>query len=172
MLAPLMILAVLSIAGGFLFNVPRILENMFPVAEGGADEFSLTAISVVAGFIGIGLSYYMYVINPALPESIASGLGGLYNLVYNKYFVDEAYDATIVNPLISGSRSILWKFADAGIIDGIVNGVGTQARGIGGWLRRLQSGNIRSYATWVVVGAACLLIMMGLAHGMNLGVAR
>jgi NADH-quinone oxidoreductase subunit L len=171
MLGPLVVLAVLSIGGGFLFNVPRILENMFPIAEGG-DDFSLTAISVVAGLIGIGLSYYMYVVNKALPESIASSLGGLYTLVYNKYFVDEAYDAAVVHPLIAGSRSILWKVFDVGLIDGIVNGVGTQSRGIGGWLRRLQSGNIRSYATWVVVGAVGLLIAMGLAHGMDLGAGR
>jgi NADH-quinone oxidoreductase subunit L len=144
---------------------------MFPIAEGG-DEFMLTAISVMAGFIGIGLSYYMYVVNPRLPENLASGLGGLYTLIYNKYYVDEAYDAAIVSPMISGSRSILWKIFDAGFIDGIVNGVGTQARGIGGWLRQLQSGNIRSYATWVVVGAVGLLIAMGLAHGMDLGAGR
>ena len=164
MLVPLVILGVLSIAGGFLFNVPKILENMFPIAEA-ADEFTLTAISVVFGLAGIGLSYYMYVVNKALPERIASSLGGLYTLVYNKYFVDEAYDAAIVNPLITGSRSVLWHAADQGLIDGIVNGVGTQARGIGGWLKRLQSGNIRSYATWIVVGAVGLLIAMSLGVG-------
>src|SRR5208337_3409345 len=60
MLGPLVVLAVLSLAGGFLFNVPEILNSMFPVAEG-AENNTLTAISVAFGLVGIGLSYYMYV---------------------------------------------------------------------------------------------------------------
>src|SRR5579863_7980203 len=99
MLAPLIILAILSIGGGFLFNVPEILKDMFPLAEGGADELTLTAISVAFGLAGIGLSYYMYVFNKELPGKIATSLGGVYTMVYNKYFVDEIYDATIVNPI-------------------------------------------------------------------------
>ena len=167
MIGPLAVLAVLSLAGGFLFNVPKILEGMFPIKEAGPDELMLTGISVAFGLAGLALSYYMYVINPKAPEGITSALGGLYTLVYNKYFVDEAYDAVIVNPIVQGSRSILWHAADQGLIDGMVNGVGSQARGIGGWLKRLQSGNIRSYATWVVVGAVGLLIAMSLAGGLR-----
>jgi NADH-quinone oxidoreductase subunit L len=82
------------------------------------------------------------------------------------------YDATIVSPTVTGSRVFLWQAVDQGVIDGMVNGVGREARGIGGWLRRLQSGNIRSYATWVVVGAVGLLILMSLAYGMQGGGAR
>ncbi len=162
MLGPLVVLAFLSLAGGFLFNVPQILNNMFPVAEG-AENYTLTAISVVFGLAGISLSYYMYVVNPALPESLAASLSGLYKLIYNKYFVDELYDDTVVNPIITGSRTVLWHGADQGLIDGIVNGVGSQSRGIGGILRLLQSGSIRSYATWVVLGSVALLIVMGVA---------
>jgi NADH-quinone oxidoreductase subunit L len=162
MLGPLVVLAFLSLAGGFLFNVPEILNNMFPVAEG-AENYTLTAISVVFGLAGIGLSYYMYVVNKAVPERLATSMSGLYNLIYNKYFVDEVYDATVVNPMMTGSRTVLWHGADQGLIDGIVNGVGSQSRGIGGILRRLQSGNIRSYATWVVLGSVALLIVMGVA---------
>ncbi len=169
MTGPLMVLALLSVVGGFLFNVPKILEGMFPIGEENPNEMMLTGISVAFGLAGLAISYYMYVINPKAPESITSALGGIYKLVYNKYYVDEAYDAMIVDPLIAGSRSVLWKVADQGVIDGIVNGVGTQSRGIGGWLKRIQSGNIRSYATWVVVGAVVLLIMMSLAHGMTTG---
>jgi NADH-quinone oxidoreductase subunit L len=165
MLGPLVVLAVLSIAGGFLFNVPEILSGMFPIEKGGEaagmSEMVLTGISVAFGLAGIGLSYLMYVVNPEIPEKIASGLGSVYTLVYNKYFVDEAYDATIVRPLIQGSESVLWKTADAGIIDGIVNGAGTESKAIGGVLRLLQSGNIRSYATWVVIGAVAVIIAMG-----------
>jgi NADH-quinone oxidoreductase subunit L len=136
-------------------------------------ETVLTGISVVFGLGGIGLSYLMYVVNPEIPEKISSALGGLYTLVYNKYFVDEVYDATVVRPLIEGSETILWKTADAGIIDGIVNGAGTQSQGIGSLLRLLQSGNIRSYATWVVIGAVALVIAMGVGMGsIGMGAAR
>jgi NADH-quinone oxidoreductase subunit L len=167
MLGPLVILAALSIAGGFLFNVPKILENMFPVAEAGADELMLTGISVAAGLIGIAISWYLYVAKPELPDRLAASFGGLYTLVYNKYFVDEVYDATVVNPVITGSRSVLWHGMDQGVIDGIVNGVGTQSRGIGGALKLLQSGNIRSYATWVVLGSVGLLLVLGVAEGVG-----
>jgi NADH-quinone oxidoreductase subunit L len=162
MLAPLVVLAVLSLGGGYFFNVPKILEGMFPLAEG-AEDMTLTYISVAFGLGGIALSYYMYVMNTRVPERIASSLGGLYTLVYNKYFVDEIYDATVVNPMITGSRTVLWHGVDQGVIDGAVNGVGSQSQGIGGILKLLQSGNIRSYATWVVIGAVVVLIVMGVS---------
>jgi NADH-quinone oxidoreductase subunit L len=171
MLAPLVVLAILSIVGGFLFNVPQILSGMFPiheVAEGsGPGEVVLTAISVAFGLGGIALSYLMYVVNPGIPEKISSALGGVYTLVYNKYFVDEAYDAAIVQPLVHGSETILWKITDAGIIDGIVNGVGTESKGVGSILRLMQSGNVRSYATWVVIGAVAVIVAIGIGGGMR-----
>ena len=106
------------IIGGFLFNVPQILSGMFPIKEaadtGGMSEMVLTGISVAFGLGGIGLSYLMYVVNTDIPEKITSALGGVYTLVYNKYFVDEVYDAVIVHPLVQGSESVLWKTADAG----------------------------------------------------------
>ena len=169
MLSPLVVLAVLSIVGGFLFNVPQILSGMFPIKEaadtGGLSETMRTGISVLFGLGGIGLSYLMYVVSPEIPEKITSALGGIYTLVYNKYFVDEVYDTVIVHPLVQGSESVLWKTADAGLIDGIVNGAGTQSQIVGGILRLLQSGNIRSYATWVVIGAVALIVAMGIGMG-------
>jgi NADH-quinone oxidoreductase subunit L len=166
MLGPLVVLAILSLAGGFLFNVPKILEGMFPLPEEVAGESMLMGISIAAGLLGIALSYYMYVMNTEIPGKIVSALGGLYTLVYNKYFVDEAYDTAVVRPLIEGSTAVLWHGADQGLIDGAVNGVGYEARGIGGILRRIQSGNIRSYATWVVLGSVALLIVMGFVKGL------
>jgi NADH-quinone oxidoreductase subunit L len=152
MLGPLVVLAFLSLTGGFLFNVPKILDNMFPLKEG-AEDMTLTYISVAFGLGGIALSYYMYVVNTKVPERITAALGGLYTLVYNKYFVDEIYDTAVVRPLIDGSTAVLWHVMDQDVIDGAVNGVGTESKGIGGILKLLQGGNIRSYATWVVVGA-------------------
>ena len=81
--------------------------------------------------------------------------------------VDEIYDATVVKPVVLGSRSVLWKGVDAGLIDGSVNGVGERARNIGAVLRLLQSGNIRSYATWVLLGSVLVIVALGIAGGIR-----
>ncbi len=163
MTAPLAILALLSLGGGY-FAVPRFLEPLFPAVEE-AHDFTLVAISVAAGLIGIGLAWLLYVARPTLPDLIAARLGGLYTLVYNKYFVDEIYGAAVVDPLVAGSREVLWKGMDAGVIDGTVNGLAHQAQGVGRVLRLIQSGNIRSYATWVVFGSVFLLAVLGIMGG-------
>jgi NADH-quinone oxidoreductase subunit L len=168
MLGPLCVLAVLSVIGGYIFNIPVFLQTIFETGEE-AENVMLVAVSVAAGVIGIGLAYVMYVLRPGLADSLARSFGGLYNLIYNKYFVDEIYDATVVNPVVSGSRSVLWRGVDAGLIDGTVNGIGTQARGLGGILKLLQSGNIRSYATWVVFGSVLLIVALGLAGAGMMG---
>jgi len=160
MTIPLAALAVLSVVGGFI-KIPVWLDKFFPAAEA-PENFSLVAISVAAGLIGIGIAYFMYILKPGIADSISTSLGGLYRLVYNKYFVDEIYDAAVVKPLVSGSRIVLWRGMDAGLIDGAVNGVGSTSQGLGGWLKLFQSGNIRSYATWVLFGSIILLLTLGL----------
>ena len=92
-------------------------------------------------------------------------MGGAYTLIYNKYYVDEGYDFAVVQPVIQGSRTVLWRGMDAGLIDGIANGIGRRSRGFGNILRLLQSGNIRNYAAWVVFGSIIALVAMGLAGG-------
>jgi len=164
MWVPLAVLAVLSIAGGYLFNVPHILEPLFPV-EHGEHNIMLEIIGSAAGLLGIGLAYFMYVVSPGTPAAIAESLGGVYRLVYNKYLVDEAYDATVVKPLMNVSRSGLWQFGDVWLIDGTVNGFGAFSRWVGGGLRRLQSGSIRGYAAWVVAGAVIFIIAAGITGG-------
>jgi len=163
MTGPLMILAVLSLGGGFI-NVPRFLEPMF--AEK-AENQTLAWLSAGVGILGIFLAWIFYVAKRGLADSFAKAFGGLYTLVYNKYFVDEVYDAAVVEPLIEGSRTVLWRGIDAGLIDGTVNGVGQRSRGIGSILRLIQSGNIRSYAAWVVLGSIVLLIAIGFAGGLR-----
>ncbi len=86
----------------------------------------------------------------------------MYKLVYNKYFVDEIYDATVVQPTVAVSRAVLWRGVDVASIDGIVNGIASLARGVGGGLKLIQSGNIRSYAAWVLFGSIILIITVGL----------
>jgi NADH-quinone oxidoreductase subunit L len=164
MWVPLAVLAVLSLAGGFLFNVPHILEPIFPAGHEEHDMM-LEIIGSAAGLIGIGLAYVMYVASPGMPDSISSSLGGLYRLVYNKYYVDEAYDAAVVKPLVNTSRTGLWQFADVWLIDGVVNGFGGFSRWIGGGLRMLQSGSIRTYAAWVVAGAVIFILAAGMLGG-------
>ena len=162
MWAPLAVLAVLSLGGGWYFKVPHYLEPVLGAPLEGHDEM-LVYISVAAGLIGIALAYFFYVVNLSIPESL--GKGRVYQALVNKYWVDEAYWGSIIHPIANFSRNILWKIVDAGAIDGTVNGAGHGALGLGGLLRTLQSGNIRSYAAWVLVGAVMLVGMMAMAGG-------
>ena len=166
MTVPLAILALLSVAGGFVFPVPQFLSAVFPPIKE-AEDITLMGFSVAAGVVGILVAYVMYVAKPALADFVAANMKGLYTLVYNKYFVDEVYDRMLVKPVVGGSRMLLWRAADVGLIDGIANGIGSRARDIGGILRLLQSGNIRSYATWVVFGSVLLIVAMGMAGGLR-----
>jgi NADH-quinone oxidoreductase subunit L len=165
MTVPLIILAALSLAGGFL-PVPRFLGPLFSAGEAHHD-FALVAVSVAAGLAGLVLAWYFYVVRPGLADAVAARLGDLYELVYNKYFVDEIYDATVVRPVVTGSDKLLWRGVDAGLIDGTVNGIGSRARDIGALLRLFQSGNIRSYATWVLAGSVFVLLALGFAGGLR-----
>jgi NADH-quinone oxidoreductase subunit L len=166
MMLPLTVLAFLSLTGGFLFKIPVFLSGVFPAGEE-AENLILMAISSGAGLLGIFIAYVMYIAKPGMADSLAGSMKGLYTLVYNKYFIDELYDATVVNPTVEGSSLVLWKGMDAGLIDGIVNGIGARAKDAGSVLRLLQSGNIRSYATWVLFGSVLLIVAMGMAGGIR-----
>ncbi len=153
MTGPLMLLAVLSLGGGFI-NVPHWLEPMF--AEKPENQ-GLAWLSAGVGIAGIALAYLCYVASPGLADAFTKSLGGLYKVF------DTVYDALVVKPLVGISRTVLWKGVDSGLIDGTVNGIGARSRGIGGILRLLQSGSIRSYAAWVVLGSVVVLLAIGLA---------
>ena len=156
---PLAILAVLSLGGGFI-NIPHFLEPLFPLPEGEPARW-LEYVATAAGLGGIALAYLFYVVSPGLPESLATSFKGLHTLIYNKYFVDEFYDATVVEPVVDGSRQLLWRVADVQVIDGVANGIGSTARGLGGILRRAQSGYIRNYAAWVLAGSILAIAYIG-----------
>jgi NADH-quinone oxidoreductase subunit L len=166
MWVPLAALAVLSFIGGMVFNIPEFLKSIFPAIQEPENPM-LMPISVAAGAIGILLAAVMYLWKPGMADGLAGALSVPYKAIYNKYFVDEIYDATVVKPLVGGSRLVLWKGVDAGLIDGIVNGFGSRARDVGSVLRRFQSGNIRSYATWVLAGCVAVMLVMGLAGGLR-----
>jgi NADH-quinone oxidoreductase subunit L len=160
---PLAILAALSLGGGYI-NIPKFLEPMFPLAEEGGNEWTVY-VSVVFGLGGIALAFLFYVVAPSMPNALERAFHPLYTLIYNKYFVDEFYDATVVEPAVDGSRTLLWRGADVGLIDGAVNGIGKTARWAGGVLKLAQSGFIRSYAAWIVAGSIVVIVAMALAGG-------
>jgi NADH-quinone oxidoreductase subunit L len=129
---------------------------------------AITGPPVIVAVLGLLLAWWFYIRKPELPEKLAKSLHAPYIVLYNKYYVDEIYNALFVVPLLFISKYILLHVIDEGIIDGVVNGSASAARGAGGQLRQLQSGNARSYATWVVVGAVgfavLLLALLGVSH--------
>lgn len=162
MLGPLVVLAALSLGGHYLFNVPEILEPMFEPHEGEVPGW-MHPLLMVVGPASMLLAYFMYAVSPGTPKAIASSLGGVYNAIYNKYFIDEFYDSTVIRPVIDGSRQLLWRMADVRGIDGIANGIGSAARGLGGVLKLAQSGYIRNYAAWVLAGTVIVVLWVGFA---------
>ncbi|HKS73491.1 MAG TPA: hypothetical protein VJQ82_09875, partial [Terriglobales bacterium] len=135
-------------------------EAAAPHAEEGPSEGTLAMVSEAAAILGLGLAWLLYYKNPELPQKIATSLGGFYDTVLNKYYVDEIYAAIFVKPLVEGSSRILWQTIDQGVIDNSVNDSADAARDVSDSLRHMQSGNIRSYAGWVAAGAAGLIAYM------------
>jgi NADH-quinone oxidoreductase subunit L len=160
MTVPLIILAVLSIVTGYL-GIPEFLRPMFETGKSGAahEEGAAIGIMVVAttmGLLGIAGAYYVYVLNPALPGRFAQRWQSLYQGSLNKWYVDEAYDRTIVRPTLSAATE-LWRRVDVNVIDGAVNGV-ARAIAWGGWILRLmQSGQTQHYALGMALGIVVIL---------------
>jgi len=159
MTGPLIILAILSVGGGYYFNIPHYLEGMFQTGEEG-NVLYLQIISVAVAVFGIAAAGHLYLGRNNTADNLARTFKHAYEIIYNKYFVDEIYDAAIVRPTIGISRVVLWRGIDNGLVDGIVNGFGHQIRNMGSLLRRTQSGSIRSYAAWVVFGGVLLVFVM------------
>jgi NADH-quinone oxidoreductase subunit L len=120
-------------------------------------EGGLMLTSTVVALTGIGLAWVFFLKRRDLADLAARRFQGLHRLLLNKYYVDEVYDAGIVQPIRIVSEQALWKGVDAGLIDGAVNGAGVTVRGASGVLRRLQSGTIRAYAASLMVGAILIL---------------
>jgi NADH-quinone oxidoreductase subunit L len=120
-------------------------------------ERTLMALSVGIALAGIGLAWYFWLANRRVVEGIASAFAPVHRLLLNKYYVDELYDAAIVQPIKKISTGALWKGVDAGLIDGTVNGVGLAVSGASTGLRRLQTGSIRTYAFALFAGVISIL---------------
>ena len=156
---PLLVLAVLSIATGYL-GIPEFLQPAFPSSEGaghhGAAATGIMLVATLAGVLGIAAAYILYVKSPDLPERLMNQWHALYRGSFNKWYVDEAYDKAFVNPTFTLADR-MWKKVDVAIIDNAVNGV---ARGFAwwGWMARLiQTGETQNYALSMAMGAVIIL---------------
>ena len=179
MTVPLIVLAFFSVIIGWMSwphalgggeQFDRFLEPVFAPAYASRSlnlhipftEISPLAImgfSLLAALVGIALALWWYLKSTNIPEQLAERYADIYKILVHKYYVDEFYDWLIVNPLHRVSEKFLWPIVDAGAIDGVlVNGTGKTVASAGGMLRRIQSGNIPSYAVWVLLGAVVWLV--------------
>jgi NADH-quinone oxidoreductase subunit L len=129
------------------------------VTSRGAEPL-LALISILAAAIGFYFAYVLYYRKPGTAATLAERFKPLYNLLDHKYWVDEIYGRLIVSPLLGLSRVVLGGLVDGLIIQGTGATLAGSARGLGWLTRRMQSGNIRSYAGWLALGAAAVIFIV------------
>jgi NADH-quinone oxidoreductase subunit L len=183
MLFPLAVLALLSIVGGWI-GWPVVLGGsewfdhfLSPVAataltvpvheSSPSTELLLMGISILAVVAGWFAAFVLYVQKPELPGKLAKQFSAIYALVLNKYWIDELYNAVFIRPLNVFARIALWWTVDKGLIDGSAYAAAGGAMGLGAIVRRLQSGNIRSYAGLLAGGAAALIVLIYFGFGLH-----
>jgi NADH-quinone oxidoreductase subunit L len=178
MLFPLVVLAILSVIGGWVGvpsamgghnEIEHFLDPVFAnpntaeaatTAASHSLELGLAAVSVLTALFGLFIAYLFYYKKPGTAAALAQRAPALYRLVENKFYIDELYHAAIVSPLLMFSRLILSGLIDGGIVNGSGAAAGATTRGFSSLVRRVQSGNIRSYAGWLAFGAAAVLLVM------------
>jgi NADH-quinone oxidoreductase subunit L len=181
MTIPLMVLAFFSVVAGWVswpkvwpFNgseafdryldpvfgpATAALRDMSPEHVGGLSPEALMGFSIIAAGIGVGVALWWYLKSTDIPEQLAERYADVYRILTHKYYVDEFYNWLIVHPLRVVSEKFLWHVVDQGSIDNLmVNGAGESTSSAGGILRQIQSGNIPSYAAWVLLGAVLWLL--------------
>jgi NADH-quinone oxidoreductase subunit L len=166
MRGPLIILALLSVGGGWIgmerfgdFLAPSV--GVLPTETGSARlEILLSIVAVLVALEGWLIADKLYRRKPARPAQWAAALPGGYKLLANKYFVDEFYGAVVVKPLLGFSKFVLEWVVDFGILGGAAWLLGGIATFTGAILQRWQSGNLRSYAAWLAAGAAAVLLFL------------
>ena len=174
MTGPLVVLGVLALVGGWL-NVPAVLSFLGPtealhhwlepvvgqgtliVTHGEAThlshaiEYALIGTAVLIAVAGIAFAALRLKPAKLVTAKDAPAEQGIEKVLLDKWYVDEAYDKTVVKPTLAVSQNVLWKGVDAGLIDGLfVNGSAFLARGLGWVGSQLQSGRVGTYA-WVLV---------------------
>jgi NADH-quinone oxidoreductase subunit L len=183
MIVPLVVLAMLSVVGGWV-GVPESLhgndafEHFLSPAFAAAEEtgpkvssdhatlyshnfeLALMGVAIFGAAVGVMIAWHRFLLGkPGRLEGTATQRF-VQKLLVNKYYVDEIYDALVVRPLYWLSNVVLWQVVDERGIDGSVNGLAHAARAVGDRVRQVQSGNTRSYATWVVLGAVAVTSLL------------
>jgi NADH-quinone oxidoreductase subunit L len=165
MAVPLVILAVLSVCGGWI-GIDRFSAYLAPAAAAHrpmptgnpALEALLSIAAVLAALEGWLIADKYYRRKPERPAQLAAALPAGYKLLSNKYYVDEIYSAVIIKPLFAFSKYFLGWVVDTAILGGLTWLLAGIANVTGMILQRWQSGNLRSYAAWLALGAAALLV--------------
>ena len=168
---PLIVLAILSVFGGLLglpefWHMPNWMANNLetvilrknPSTMPHETEWTLMGIAVLSAIATIYFAYIVYRQKHTIPLKEGDKMPGFQKLVYNKYYVDEFYNAVITKPLDALSVAF-HKFFDLQIIDGIVNGVGAAVKGIGSGIRLIQQGNIGFYVVSMVIGIVFIMLL-------------
>jgi len=170
MTVPLVILAFFAIVAGYV-GLPVVFgekANLFgrflePVIHPGSEahlglstEWMLILISVAVALCGIYIAYVFYLKSPQTPHRVVARFPFLYRVLHNKYYVDEAYNAVFVKPLVNGSRAVYDHF-DLRVIDGAIDGTAAAAGFAGKALSWLQSGLVKDYALAFLLGVALFL---------------
>jgi NADH-quinone oxidoreductase subunit L len=167
MTIPLMALAVLSVVGGWVGlpdgiawgeALPRFLAPAVGVFKPafGANELMLSALSISLTLIGIAIAYVFYLSSPGLATVVAWRVKALYQLLLEKYYIDEIYDALISRPLFFIAQYVLFRGIDHYTIDGVVEGTGLTVEAGGDAARRVEDGNVQHYALVYLLGAVAI----------------
>lgn len=170
MTGPLIVLAILSVVGGwvgiphviaqYIGHVPNVLENWLePVIRAVPNmahaeemqEWAMMGISVALAAISATTAFVLYVRAPELPKKLAQNFSFAHKALFNKYYVDEFYFGSIINPLVSFSKNV-WYYIDVNLIDKTTYFVTDLVRGAGSFAKTLQNGNIQQYAMYVALG--------------------
>jgi len=161
-----------TLDSGLELTPPAAAEGVPPVAEAAQEaehgsegeahgnttqELLLMLGSVAVALAGIRLATIFFLKAPQRADAMATQFSGVHRLLLNKYYVDEIYDGAIVQPIKRLSTGVLWRGVDAGLIDGIVNGVGLTVRGWSAVMRRVQTGSVRAYAMSIFLGVVTIL---------------
>ncbi len=181
MYIPLVVLAVLSVFAGWL-GVPHGLATFLPghpsnilehwlepvirpipgLEHGSLSlEMLLMVITILLATVSAGIAYYMYATKPSVAKALSEKLRPLHELIANKYYVDEIYQAVLIQPLVKASR-LLWVKVDIGLVDLATYKLTDFIRSAGEGLRSLQTGQLQTYTLMMLVGvvATLLLLMM------------
>jgi len=125
-------------------------------------EYVLMFLSVAYALLGILVSYLLYLVRPDIPKAVAERFKAVYELLLNKYYVDEIYQAVFIDTCLA-LATFFWAFWDVVVIDGLVNGTGYVVRTVGGGMRQLQTGRVQGYALTILFGAVVLVAYYALS---------